>query len=120
MQYEVFVLASISCKEGVACGVQFCMKSLFWRQSVVRRVCLAFNTRVCLYRNTVQYASISCKEGVACGVQFCMKSLFWRQYSCKEGVSSIQYFIAIQCYMKSLFWRQSVVRRVWLVVYSSV
>ena len=27
--YEVFVLASISCKEGVACGVQFCMKSLF-------------------------------------------------------------------------------------------
>ena len=62
-------------------------------------------------------ASISCKEGVACGVQFCMKSLF---NSCKEGVSSIQYFIAIQCYMKSLFWRQSVVRRVWLVVYSSV
>ena len=42
--YEVFVLASISCKEGVACGVQFCMKSLFWRQSVLRRVCLAFNT----------------------------------------------------------------------------
>ena len=38
MHYEVFVLASISCKEGVACGVQFCMKSLFWRQSVVRRV----------------------------------------------------------------------------------
>ena len=42
--YEVFVLASISCKEGVACGVQFCMKSLLWRQLVVGRVCLAFNT----------------------------------------------------------------------------
>ena len=35
---------SISCKEGVACGVQFCMKSLFCRQSDVGRVCLAFNT----------------------------------------------------------------------------
>ena len=44
MLYEVFVLASISCKEGVACGVQFCMKSLFRCQSVVGRVCLAFNT----------------------------------------------------------------------------
>ena len=44
MLYEVFVLASISCKKGVSCGVQFCMKSLLWRQSVVRRVCLAFNT----------------------------------------------------------------------------
>ena len=42
--YMKSLLASISCKEGVACGVQFCMKSLFWRQSVVRRVCLAFNT----------------------------------------------------------------------------
>ena len=70
MLYEVFVLASISCKEGVACGVQFCMKSLFWRQS----------------------------EGVAC----------------KEGVSSIQYFIAIHCFMKSLFRRQSDVGRVCL------
>ena len=69
MLYEVFVLASISCKEGVACGVQFCMKSLFWRQSVVRS---------------------------------------------KEGVSSIQYFIAIHCFMKSLFCRQSVVGRVCL------
>ena len=58
MLYEVFVLASISCKEGVACGVQFCMKSLFWRQSVVRRVCLAFNT-------LSQYSD--------------MKSLLWRQ-----------------------------------------
>ena len=44
MLYEVFVLASISCKKGVACGVQFCMKSLFLRQSVVGRECLAFNT----------------------------------------------------------------------------
>ena len=44
MLYEVFVLASISCKEGVACGVQFCMKSLFCHQSDVGRVCLAFNT----------------------------------------------------------------------------
>ena len=44
MLYEVFVLASISCKEGVACGVQFGMKSLFLCQSVVGRVCLAFNT----------------------------------------------------------------------------
>ena len=39
---------------------------------------------------------------------------------CREGVSSIQYFIPILCYIKSLFWRQSVVRRVWLVVYSSL
>ena len=80
MLYEVFVLASISCKKGVAWSVQFCMKSLFRCQSVVGRECLAFN----IYPNTVLYevfvlASISCKEGVDCGVHFCMKSLFWRQ-----------------------------------------
>ena len=58
MLYEVFVLASISCKEGVACGVQFCIKSLFWRQSVVRRV------------SSIQYfITIHCF----------MKSLFCRQ-----------------------------------------
>ena len=43
----------------MACGVQFCMKSLFWRQSVVGRVCLTFNT-------LSPYST-------------CMKSLFWRQ-----------------------------------------
>ena len=69
-------------------------------------------------------ASISCKEGVSSiqyfiAIQCYMKSLLWRQ-SVVGRVSSIQYFIAIQCYMKSLFSHQSVVRRVWLVVYSSV
>ena len=72
--YEVFVLASISCKEGVSSiqyfiAIQCYMKSLFSRQSVVGRVCLAFN----IYPNTVLYevfvlASISCKKGVACSV----------------------------------------------------
>ena len=85
MLYEVFVLMSISCKEGVSSiqyfiPIQYYMKSLFWRQSVVGRVCLAFNTlsQYMLYEVFV-LASNSCKEGVACGVQFCMKSLFWRQ-----------------------------------------
>ena len=44
MLYDVFVLASISRNEGVACGVQFFMKSLFCRQSDVGRECVAFNT----------------------------------------------------------------------------
>ena len=87
--YEVFVLASISCKEGVS-SIQY------------------FIAIQC-YMKSLSVASISCKEGVACGVQFCMKSLFWRQ-----SLYSIQYFIAIQCYMKSLFSRQSVVGRVCL------
>ena len=91
--YEVFVLASISCKEGVSSiqyfiAIQCYMKSLFWRQSVLRRVWLWC---------TVLYEV------------FVLASI-----SCKEGVSSIQYFIAIQCYMKSLLWRQSVVGRVCL------
>ena len=47
--YEVFVLASISFKEGVSSiqyfiAIHCFMKSLFCRQSVVGRVCLAFNT----------------------------------------------------------------------------
>ena len=63
-------------------------------QSVVRRVCL--------------WCTVLYEVFVLGSISF------------KEGVSSIQYFIAIQCNMKSLFWRQSVVRRVWLVVYSSV
>ena len=54
----------------MACGVQFCMKSLFWRQSVVRRVCLAFNTVSVLFYEVFVLASISCKEGV---------SSFWRR-----------------------------------------
>ena len=33
-------------------AIQYYIKSLLWRQSVVGRVCLAFNT---LYRNTVLY-----------------------------------------------------------------
>ena len=69
-------------------------------------------------------ASISCKEGVS-SIQYFIAILQYEVFvlasiSFKEGVSSIQYFIAIQCYMKSLFSCQSVVRRVWLVVYSSV
>ena len=62
---------------------------------VVRRVCLAFNTLSVV--NTVLYEV------------FVLASI-----SCREGVSSIQYFIPIQYYMKSLFWRQSVVGRVCL------
>ena len=47
--YEVFVMASISCREGVSSiqyfiPIQCYTKSLFSRQSVVGRVCLAFNT----------------------------------------------------------------------------
>ena len=93
MLYEVFVLASISCKEGVACSVQFCMKSLFRCQSVVGRECLAFNINPI----TVLY-----------------EVLVLASISCKEGVSSIQYFITIHCFMKSLFCRQSDVGRVCL------
>ena len=77
MLCEVFVLTSINHREGVACGLQFCMKSLFLSQSVVGRVLLG---------STVLYEV------------FVLTSI-----SCREGVSSIQYFIAIKCFMKSLF-----------------
>ena len=107
MQYEVFVLASISCKEGVACGVQFCMKSLFWRQSVAKE---GVSSIQYFLRSAI---SISCKEGVACGAVL-YEVFVLASISFKEGVSSVQYFIAIQCNMKFLFWRQSVVRRVCL------
>ena len=78
-------MASISCREGVSSiqyfiAIQCYMKSLFSRQSVVGRVCLAFNilSQYCAIRSLCS-GSICCKKGVACGVQFCMKSLFWRQ-----------------------------------------